>query len=195
MGLNFDFFEARSASLRQARQPLRLFIVIFGLPAPPSLPLAQLASLHVPPCLLHFCFWCCWFSGLENFFFPSFLLFILFFYYVLLFSLYFCLLLNPNLLGFRLFVCVGNLSFVVLILNLLGLLENWYRSKFLGILLLLMVLLIIVYRDFHWLHSQVISTFLASFRYLEVLVVWLDWFFQLLNLYLFSISCICWYHL
>jgi len=59
-------------------------------------------------------------------FFPS----IFFFYYLLLLSL--CFLLNPNLWGFRLFVCVGDISSVILILSLLGFLGNWFRFEFLG---------------------------------------------------------------
>jgi hypothetical protein len=34
MGLSFGFFEAQTASLRQSRQPTRLFTIVSGLPAP-----------------------------------------------------------------------------------------------------------------------------------------------------------------
>jgi hypothetical protein len=60
--------------------------------------------------------------------------------------------------GFRLFVCVG-----YLIVSLLSFLKNWSISEFLGVHLFSMVLSIIMHRDFHWLHSQVSSTFLVSF--------------------------------
>jgi len=91
--------------------------------SPASPPLAQLARSHAPPCpcLLHF--WCCCFLGLE-----------LFCYLLFCFSILCCRLLcvvafglNPNRLGFRLF------------LILLGFLENWSRSESLWIILLPMV--------------------------------------------------------
>jgi hypothetical protein len=120
-----------------------------------------------------------------------------FFFFSALYSVFllcvFVFLLNPNLLGFKVFVCVGDLSSVVLILGLFDLLENWSRSEFLGVLLLPMILSIIMRCGFHWLHSQVTSTFFVSFQYLEVLVVCLALVFQLLSLYLFYVSCICFY--
>jgi hypothetical protein len=102
----------------------------------------------------------------------------------------FVFLLNPNMLGFKVFVCVGDLSSVVLILGLFDLLENGSRSEFLGVLLLPMILPIIMRCGFHWLHSQVTSTFFVSFQYLEVLVVCLALVFQLLSLYLFLLFVI-----
>jgi hypothetical protein len=99
----------------------------------------------------------------------------------MLISLYLCWVLccgfqlNPKRLGFRLIVCDGDLVSVVLSLfNLFSLIGSWIRSKYLGILLLQMVLSILVGRGFHWLHSQVTSTFLGFLQCCEVRVVCLN---------------------
>lgn len=66
--------------------------------------------------------------------------------------------------------------------------EVGLRSKFIGIILLLVVLSILVGRNFHRLHSQVSSSFLDFFSSSEVLVVYLGWVIELFFYFSFCFS-------
>jgi hypothetical protein len=67
-------------------------------------------------------------------------LMLLFSAFVLCFISLFCYFqLNPNRLGCKLFVYVGDSSIVLFILDRFSFLENWYRSKFVGVFILPMV--------------------------------------------------------
>jgi hypothetical protein len=79
-------------------------------------------------------------------------------------------LLNPNRLGYRLFVFIGDLFIVLFIFDLFNFYSNWSRSKFFRIFILPIILSIILSRGFHQLHSQMTFTYLILFPCIEVLV-------------------------
>jgi hypothetical protein len=102
----------------------------------------------------------------------------------------YCLQLNLNRLGFKLFVCVGDPFSTILSLSLFGFFRSYTRSKFLflnvfgflrsrigskfmRVFLLPMVFSILMGRSFYKLHFQATSTFLNFLQGFEVLVVYL----------------------
>jgi hypothetical protein len=104
---------------------------------------------------------------------------LLFFGVFLYFYLYLCCShVNPNCLGFILFVYIGDLLSIVLSLlslfdflgscirsklsslSMLVFFGSWIRSKFIGVLILSMILSIIMSHGCQKLHFQVASTFL-----------------------------------
>jgi hypothetical protein len=92
---------------------------------------------------------------------------------------------NPNRLGLKLCVYKGNpFSTVWFMLNLNNFFGNLSRFKFLGVLLLHMVLSILKRHIFNQLHSLMPFILLVSYQFTEVLKVCLDWVFQF-SLYLF----------